>query len=95
MIYKIDNKEYYLSYTELQNKYQEFIAMPDAEFLLNLSAAVHFACVVCWLKETKSEYCLADNGIIHELVHLWHIPQEPLVNLQEIRQLFKEQLELK
>lgn len=43
--------------------------MSNPEFIQNAIGALHFACVVCWLKETGSAV-LADNGIIHELVHL-------------------------
>lgn len=44
--------------------------MDDDEFLSKLVDAIHFACIVCYLKEISTQYVLNDTGVIHELVHL-------------------------
>lgn len=68
--------------------------MLDNEFLDNLPQALHIACVICYLKEINTENCLSDEGIIHQLIHLLDIPDDPIIDIKKIRQLFKEQLKL-
>lgn len=94
MVYLVDDKKYGVSYSELREKYHEFINMPDAQFLKKINEALHFACFVSWFKELSLDQTLGDSGIVHELVHLIDIPDEPLVNLQEIRDKFKTMLVL-
>lgn len=85
---------YLLSYSELREKYFEFVKMTDAEFLANLPAAAHFACVVGWLKELGPAATIGDEGIVHELVHLMHIPETCGGNLKRIRRSFRDLLML-
>lgn len=87
-------KTYSFSYRELKEWYTRFCEMTDDEFKNHLPEALHFACFVCFLKEIPTRECLADEGIIHELVHLIHIPTEPMVSIKFIRELFKNQLKL-
>jgi len=94
MIYLVDGTQYTLSYKELKNHYIDFISMSDQDFLDKLPAASHLACMICFLKEIPTENCLSDKGIIHELIHLLSIPKEELLNITEIRELFKNQLKL-
>lgn len=44
--------------------------MSDDEFLNNLLDILHFACFVCYIKENRTQWVLADTGIIHERIHL-------------------------
>lgn len=92
--YIIDGHKYNLSYNELRNEYIRFCYMADKEFKKNLPAALHLACVICWLKETPSTYCLGDRGIIHELAHELHIGRDNTNTFQELRDLFKQTLKL-
>lgn len=68
--------------------------MTDEEFLKNLPSALHLATVICFFKETPSYICLCDIGIIHELVHLLHIPEDTQGRLRDIRKDFEFQLKL-
>lgn len=88
--YKAGDKEYVYDPDLLSFYYKKFISLDDKEFLDKIPDALHFACYVCWLKEIESENCLADNGIIHELVHLLKPNDYILKDLPVIRKKFKE-----
>lgn len=92
MEYIVDDKKYLLSYQELKNKYHEFCQMNDDEFVKNIPAALHLACVILYLKEEPSYCVLCDRGIIHELVHLLHIPDD--ADLRHTRKMFELWLKL-
>lgn len=96
MEYIVEGKKFSWSYAELKDIYSTFIDMTDEEFLNDLPAALHFACFVCFVKEIPSYVCLADTGIVHELVHILQFgPTGPTsFSLEEVRKLFKEQLKL-
>jgi hypothetical protein len=94
MEYLISNKRYSFSYKEVKAKYEEICELTDEEFMDRLPEITHLACFISYLKELPTEVVLSDKGIIHELVHLIHIPDEPLVSLKEIRELFKLVLSL-
>lgn len=91
MDYLADGKKHSLSYQSLREDYHRYVDMPDNEFLLNLTRALHFACFVCYLKEIPSHACLIDTGIIHELIHLLdeNTQSETLLELPRIRETFK------
>ena len=93
MEYLIEGKKYHFSYRELQEKYYELSFLTLEEFLDRLPEVLHFAVFVCWFKERGNE-CLSDVGVIHELVHLLHIKDEPLVNAEKIKKQFEEELKL-
>lgn len=96
MEYIVDGSRFILNYQDLKEDYFTFINQSDAEFIIpqNLIKALHFACIVLYLKEAGPEMTVSDKGIIHELIHLLDIPEEPLIDLAEIRELFKEVLYL-
>ena len=96
MIYLVDGRQYHFSYNELQDDYYKYIKQSDDEFMqpANLIKALHFACIVLYFKDAGIEATVGDKGIIHQLVHLLDIPDEPLVDLQEVRKLFKDVLRL-
>jgi|GEM_PF-1847187 len=87
--YVIGTSRYDLSYQELKEQYEKFVQMSDEEFLANLPAAAHLACVICWLKEEPGSVVLGDQGIIHELIHLIHMPETCGPDIERIRQCFK------
>ena len=41
---------------------------------------------------TSSSSVLSDEGLIHQLIHLMHIPDEPLINVIAIRSQFEAEL---
>lgn len=86
-------RKYVLSYSALRVDYERFCRMTEAEFLAALPEILHFACIVSYLKELGIGV-LSDEGIIHQLVHLLTIPNEPLISIVEIRAQFAEQLRL-
>lgn len=94
--YLSSGRKYLLSYQQLREDHYRFVRMTDEEFMRSIPDALHFACVVCWLKEVGNE-CLSDTGIVHQLVHLMTIPPDALAqleNLHEIRDQFKLVLNL-
>lgn len=96
MEYIVDGSRFILNYQDLKEDYFTFINQSDAEFIIpqNLIKALHFACIVLYLKGADAEMTVSDKAIIHQLVHLLDIPDEPLIDLAEIRELFKEVLYL-
>ena len=92
--YVLDGKSFSLSYQSLREDYYRFCNMTDEEFMNNLPSAAHLACIICFLKEAPSYVVLSDTGIIHELIHLMHIPEGNTTTLREIRKLFELWLKL-
>lgn len=71
--------------------------MTDEEFLKSIPQAMHFAVYVCWVKEVGTQQLLADDGLIHELVHLLlerEKPADATRRLGEIRRIFNRDCEL-
>ena len=91
MEYLVENAKYSFSYQELREKWIFLCGLPDEEFMKVLPEALHLACIICYLKGRGNEV-LSDKGIIHELAHLIHIPQD--TNLKEVRKMFNAQLML-
>ena len=82
--------QYSLCYQSLRDDYQRYAMMSDEAFIADLLGALHFACYVCYIKEIGTDFALADNGVIHELVHLL-IPEtrpDATRELQRIRDTF-------
>lgn len=92
--YNIGKNRYILHYSELRDKYITHLEMSDEEFMKNLPSALHLACIICFLKETPTYICLADDGIVHELTHLLQHGDGDTIELKKIRKLFKKQLKL-
>lgn len=88
------DQKYSLSYQQLAAEYDRFCAMPDVEFLLNLPAAIHFACFVGWVKELGVEATISDVGIVHELVHLLHLGTTTETSVAKVREQFASLLKL-
>lgn len=94
MHYLINGHQYSVSYPDLRNHYARFCEMTDQEFMDNLPAALHLACIVCWFKGVNIDKSLSDEGVVHQLVHLLNINHDQVVQLGEIRENFKEVLRL-
>lgn len=97
MNYLVGEDTYSFDYQDVKREYTRLCLLTDDQFMKDLPAALHFAVFVCWVKGLSAAWVLRDDGIIHQLVHLLHLPDEPIITcqLQQIRQLFTEQLELK
>jgi hypothetical protein len=93
MEYKLKGKTYHFSLDELRKHYEEFISISDEEFMRRLPEILHFSCFVSWLNQT-SNHDTSDLGVLHQLIHLLHIPEEPLIVLQDIRKQFKEEFHI-
>lgn len=83
-----------MEYQDLRAHHQRLCLMDDDDFMASLPEAVHLAIVIAWFKDLPTGEVLGDCGVIHELAHLLHIPDEPMVDLKAIREQFKEQLKL-
>jgi hypothetical protein len=94
MEYLVDKTQFSLSYTQLCADGEHYRRMSDEEFVRpeNLLQAMHFACVVAYLKELGPECTISDLGIIHELIHL-QLGQS-IRPLREIREHFDKVLRL-
>lgn len=91
-IYKVRDKKFVYSPEELERYYEKFKNYSDQEFIDNIVDVLHFATYVCWLKEIPGDVCLADDGIIHELVHLIKPETRSDTELDRIRDDFNEKL---
>lgn len=84
-----DGKIYTFNYQELKEKYLEIEGLPDSVFVSQIPEILHFCCFVSFIKGLDSSILLGDGGLIHELVHFIHIPNEPLLDLYEVRKNFE------
>lgn len=89
----LEATHYSFSYRELQRDYRRYVALTDAEFIAQVVPILHFAVFVCWLKEASLDV-LADNGLLHELVHLLDPNALGMVDLAEVRRIFRTVCEL-
>lgn len=94
MEYIVEGKTYNLSYSDLKEKYINISELSIDKFLLVLPEVLHLTCIISFLKEVPTYNTFSDTGLIHELVHLLHIGDEPLVNAEKIRQQFINEMKL-
>jgi hypothetical protein len=94
MTYLSGKTQYNFVYSDLRELFNKYSAFTDEEFMVNLIEILHFSCFVCYLKGYETETTLSDEGIIHQLVHLLHIPDEPVIDLQEIREQFNNLIKI-
>lgn len=94
MDYKVGDSTFTFSYQEVREQYLILCGMTDDEFRAAIPRALHLACFICFVKEIPSYVCLRDDGIVHQLAHLLHIPDSTEPEFQAIRELFKDQLAL-
>lgn len=92
--YRVADRTYGLSYSNLVTTYEKFVGMSDTEFMRQLGSAIHFACFVAWLKELPSSMVLSDEGVIHELAHLLDPECGGCAEVARVRSMFNEQLKL-
>ena len=94
MEYLINNNKYNLSYSDLRERYNEICSLSLESFLGRLPEVLHLSCMISFLKEVPAYNTLADDGLMHELIHLLHIPDEPLVCAEKIKKQFEEEMKL-
>ena len=94
MEYLINGNKYNLSYSDLRNRYNEICSLSLQSFLGRLPEILHLTCMISFLKEVPSYNTLNDTGLLHELIHLLHIPDEPLVSAEKIKKQFEEEMKL-
>jgi hypothetical protein len=94
MEYLVNGNKYNLSYVELRDKYNEICSLSLQSFLARLPEVLHLACVISFLKEIPNEHLVGDEAILHNLVHLLDIPDEPLVCAEKIKEQFEEEMKL-
>jgi len=95
MDYKIididgQNKTFNLSYQELKEKYLYFNSLNEETFFKEIPKILHLVCIISFLKEIPA-YCLvADECLIHELVHcLDETCEKDTLMFNKLKKLFK------
>jgi len=94
MEYLVNGTKYNLSYSDLKERYINISELSLDRFLLILPEVLHLTCIISYLKEIPSYVTLSDEGLIHQLVHLLHIEDEPLIDAEKIRQQFINDMKL-
>lgn len=88
------DRHYVLSYSSLREDYLRYTMMSNEEFSAELLNILHFACIVCWLKEKQAQWLLSDVGLIHEIVHLLLAQSNSEfttdTKLSKVREMFNE-----
>jgi hypothetical protein len=102
-MYKLptSKQKYNFSLQDLQEDYKYYKGLSDAKFKKNLLKIAHFACIVSYYKDLKPLYTIADDGIIHDIIHYLNFseskdPEDIEVckeALKNIRKIFNEKLE--
>lgn len=92
--YKRGNKTYVYDADLLEFQYNTFKKMSNEEFVENIIDALHYACYVSWLNKLNTDQTLADNGIIHELIHLTKKSTRQYQNVSETRKKFNKMLKV-
>jgi hypothetical protein len=68
--YKLGTGRYSFSLSALEKDYKRFSKMRRSNFLKNLKDITHFACIMSYYNDLTPEQTVADEGIVHELIHL-------------------------
>lgn len=88
--YKVGDREFLFDLKSLQYSFNTYRKYTDEEFIDNIVDILHFATYVCWIKEIPTDECLADDGIIHELVHCLKSSTRNHTDLKRIRKKFNK-----
>lgn len=91
-IYRVGDREFVYDHRSLKYAFSTYQRYTNEDFLENIVNILHFAVYMCWLKEIPSDECLADDGIIHELVHLLQDNTIKHSDLKNIRKKFNKTL---
>jgi hypothetical protein len=90
--YKVGDRVFLFDINSLRSSFKEYKSFSDEEFIENIEDILHYAVFVCWIKEIPGDECLADDGIVHELVHCLKKNTRNHTNLKLIRKKFNKYL---
>ena len=93
--YKVGNRTFLYDQDLLKSSYVEYCEITDDEFIKNILDILHFAVYVCYIKDLKTRDILADDGLIHELIHLTKSSTRKHVDLKKVRNNFEKNLHIK
>lgn len=88
--YRVGDRLFAYDEKSLRYAFNTYKNYSDEEFLEDIPNILHYAVYVCWIKEVPSDDCLADDGIVHELVHLLNENTIKHTDLQRIRKNFNK-----
>lgn len=88
MEYLVEGKSYSFNYQELKEQYEQIASFTDIEFWNKAAEILHFVCFVGFIKNIPSYILLNDKGLIHELVHIIHLNDFLLIDIEELRNQF-------
>ena len=86
MNYQLEGKDFIFNYQEVKAKYEEYVSLSDEEFMNRLPEIIHSACFISYVKGF-GRGVLSDVGIVHELAHLLHLPDD--TDLKKVREQFE------
>jgi len=92
--YVVNGKSFSASLYELKKEYRRLKNLSDDEFIQQIKKALHLSCIISFIKKLDINDTVGDYGLIHQLVHLLDIPEEPLIDVKEIRKQFDTLLKL-
>lgn len=90
----MNGKSFSASLLELKREYRRLKKLSDDDFIKEIKKALHLSCIVSFIKKLDINDTIGDYGLIHQLIHLLDIPEEPLVDIREIRNQFETLLRL-
>ena len=90
--YKVGDKRYSVSHRDLVKYYEEYVKLSSAEFMERLPEILHLVCIVSYIDDFTTKEVLSDEGLLHQLIHLLHIPDEPMIVLNDIMTQFEVEL---
>lgn len=87
--YTTGGKSYNFDYQEMKKLYNQVCLFPEEIFIERLKDILHLACTICYFKGLSLEETLGDEGVIHQIAHLMDIPEEPIISVTRVRELFE------
>ncbi len=87
--YEVEGREFSVNISDLCLEYKEICSMSNIDFMNKLPKVAHFCCIVFYIERGKDREFVSDKGLLHEIIHLMHIPEEPMINLMEVREKFQ------
>lgn len=87
--YLVEGRTFSFNYQELKEEYEKICEYTPQQFLDNVVEILHFTCFISYIKNTPSYILLNDKGLIHELVHLIHLKDLILTDINEVMNQFK------
>lgn len=85
-----DKRKFVLNDKELLAEHKVWSKASNEYWMDNLPALLHYtvACAFIYRNKLNVVDMVSDVGILHELIHLLHLKDEPLCNIENVRSLF-------